>query len=443
MSLNFNRRFAADLEGPNASETPRPLGVAVSGGGDSLALLYALHAWNKRPLEVFCVDHGLNPLSPAWTQSVADHAARLGAGFTALHWRGAKPETGLSAAARRARHGLLADAARQKGVRTLCLAHTRDDLAEAVVMQAEGSNVGHPRQWAASPVWPQGRGIFLYRPCLDMRREDLRQFLREQNVSWIDDPANDSVKSLRARARLALKNQALPDLPPPALRLSLTQLRALMTSPDLTALGMITFKADIFHALPYEAALTCLSAAMVSAGGGDRLPRRQKLEALYAQLGNAKPASLAGARVQQGDGLIRIVREAGEFRRQAAPYLSLNAGEMGVWDGRFEIRAGTVCEIIASAEGRSGLSDDEQTALLALPASVRPGLPVALAIDEKGKQNKGLAIRLVGNAPLRQSGYIPFETTCLVLARFLQATALISCERDQDRLGELSCSETL
>ena len=74
-----------------------PLGVAVSGGGDSVALLYALAEWGRRPLHVFCVDHGLNPASGGWTQGVADHARRLGAALSAKRAR-ARRDAGLALA---------------------------------------------------------------------------------------------------------------------------------------------------------------------------------------------------------------------------------------------------------------------------------------------------------------------------------------------------------
>ncbi|MBW8733769.1 MAG: tRNA lysidine(34) synthetase TilS [Asticcacaulis sp.] len=185
-----------------------PVGVAVSGGGDSVALLYWLAEWGRRPLHVFCVDHGLNPSSSQWTQGVARHAENVGAAFTALSWTGEKPTTGLSAAARSARHALLADAARAAGVGVLCLGHTADDIAEARLMRAAGSSVGRPTLWSPSPAWPQGRGVFLFRPLLSQRREALRTWLKSKGLSWIDDPANDNTASLRARIRLYVPGDA-------------------------------------------------------------------------------------------------------------------------------------------------------------------------------------------------------------------------------------------
>ncbi|MFT4074070.1 MAG: tRNA lysidine(34) synthetase TilS [Asticcacaulis sp.] len=404
--------FAARLDSDG------PLSVAVSGGGDSVALLYALVAWRKRPLEVFCVDHGLNPLSPQWTQSVADHAARLGVGFTALHWGDEKPQTGLSAAARLARHRLLAEAARQKGISVLCLAHTADDIAEAKVMRGQGSSVGAPKVWAPSPVWPEGRGVFLYRPFLDIRRDALRDYLRGIGVGWIDDPANESPHSLRARTRKALQDEQTPVAPvETGVQLSPVQLEMLLyRSESLAPLGLIAFQADRFHALPNETAVRLLATAAVCAGGGDKLPRQEKVSALLAQLPSGKAQTLSGARLYQADGVIFIGREAGDIGRNRAGQVSMTDGET-VWDGRFAIRA-VAGEIVASHAARAQLSDDDRTWLSSLPAMARGSQPV---LEQKDNLDKPL----LTNPALRH-----FEVKCLVFPRFRAAMGMIRRESD-------------
>src|SRR5213079_1546584 len=128
----------------------------------------------------------------------------LGHPFRALGWSGDKPTTGLPAAARAARHALLADAAREAGARAILMGHTADDILEARLMRAEGSTTPDPREWTPSPAWPQGRGVFLLRPLLDLRRADLRRWLSARGETWIDDPANEDASYARPRARQAL-----------------------------------------------------------------------------------------------------------------------------------------------------------------------------------------------------------------------------------------------
>ena len=152
-------------------ESRRPVAVAFSGGGDSLALLLAAAEWSGaagRDLLVLTVDHQLQPDSAAWTRACATTAARLGVTFRALSWTGEKPATGLAAAARTARHGLLADAARAAGARVVLMGHTADDILEARLMRARGSTTPEPREWSPSPAWPEGRGVFLLRPLLGL-----------------------------------------------------------------------------------------------------------------------------------------------------------------------------------------------------------------------------------------------------------------------------------
>ncbi len=424
-------RFEQYLNG-NADQ---PVGVAVSGGGDSVALLYLLAEWKRRPLEVFCVDHGLNPHSPEWTQSVARHAAAVGAGFTALRWTGDKPSTGLSAAARTARHALLAEAARQKGVRVLCLAHTHDDIAEAARMRSEGSNVGAPRLWSPSPAWPEGRGVFLLRPLLDQRREALRDHLRARGVNWIDDPANENAASLRARVRLALQGE---DVAPPPDDNSAVDLAGLLIDSETAAVGQITFGADNLATRPRPEALRLLAAAAVSAGGGNRLarhehtknppplpplpsplpPRHDRLEALHDRLASGKPATLSGARLQQTGNRISITREAGDIGRHADPVMTVTAHSEGLWDGRFALISSEPGRILPAKGLRAQLDDADRNGLNALPAAVRPALPVF----ENGRK-----MRQLPAFPATGTG---LSAHCWVLPRFLAACGAFATERD-------------
>ncbi len=408
--------FDTYLDGP----ADHPVGVAVSGGGDSVALLYALHQWGRRPLHVFCVDHGLNPASVEWTDSVRVHAETLGLDFTALHWQGSKPRAGISAKARQARHGLLADAARLAGIRVLCLGHTRDDIAEAERMAEQGSSVGAPQLWSPSPAWPQGRGVFLLRPLLDARRADLRNFLRARHVTWIEDPANDSPTSLRAIARRAIDNGDLPAL---AVEMPVRRDPArLLCGPDFSALGMITLDAGVLSVLPTPEAQRHLATAAVCAGGGDRLPGSQAVARLYEALPGGSAHTLCGARVVQKAGRIVVVREAGEFERRTSPGLALTPDNAAMWDGRFAIRASQAASVQPSGRVRAALGRGDRARLQALPAALRATLPAVVA--------DGGAI-VLPITPLSEDKINPgTEFACWVLPRFLAASGAFFRESD-------------
>ena len=361
------------------AKSPRPVAVALSGGGDSLALLLLAQAWAKRAgrdLLVLTVDHGLQPESGAWTEACSATAARLGLAFQALTWTGEKPGTGLSAAARQARHRLLAGAARRAGARVILMGHTADDILEARLMRARGSTTPDPREWSPSPAWPEGRGVFLLRPLLGLRRADIRAWLAGQGETWIEDPANASPASARATARRDIALGASGPAPDG----DEASARGLALACEMDGHGILTIGRQALLAEPMGAVARFLSAACLSAAGTDRPPARARVVPLAERLRGreAFAATLAGARIEADDGEVRILREAGEAARGGLRPLTLAAGETGVWDGRFEITADRPMRIVASAGLRSQLPPADQMRLMALPARARDGVPVVL-----------------------------------------------------------------
>ena len=358
---------------------PRPLAVALSGGGDSVALLLIARDWAARagrPLLVLSVDHRLQPESAAWTRASGERAERLGLGFRALAWEGPKPVAGLPAAARAARHRLLAQAAREAGARVILMGHTADDVLEARAMQAAGATTPLPREWAPSPAWPEGRGIFLLRPLLGIRRAALRDWLAARGEDWIEDPANQDLRYARARARAALRPaaEALVAAPEPAAA-------RLAKAARVDEAGVVTIRRAALRGADPAAARALLSIACLCAAGTARPPPASRLETLRARIaaGEAFAATLAGARVEAAPDAVRLFREAGEAARGGLSPLSLAADETGVWDGRFEVRATRGITVRALAGLATGLSKPSRSALRRFPAKARGGLPAILA----------------------------------------------------------------
>lgn len=182
--------------------------LGYSGGGDSHALLLLARDWvQARGLELVAliVDHGLRQESAAEAELAARRAKALGVDAEILTWSGKKPADGIQSAARTARHTLLAEACSRHGINTLLLAHTLDDQAETVWMRlAAGGgwrSLAAMREAAASPVWPQGRGLQLVRPLLEVRRAALRDYLEQHSTEWIEDPSNLDQRFTRIRIR--------------------------------------------------------------------------------------------------------------------------------------------------------------------------------------------------------------------------------------------------
>ena len=125
---------------------PWPAAVAVSGGGDSLALMHLLADWARAkkiaPPLVLCVDHGLRPESAKEAKTVARWAKKAGLKSEILTVRGKKPKSDIEAWARQARYSLMADRLTRHRLKALYLAHHQDDQAETFLIRlARGSGL--------------------------------------------------------------------------------------------------------------------------------------------------------------------------------------------------------------------------------------------------------------------------------------------------------------
>lgn len=183
------------------------IGVAVSGGGDSIALMHLLVRAGVPGVQVATVDHQLRSGSASEAKEVERSAGRLGLPHTTLVWDDWHKRGNLQAAARQARHRLLGDWARDQGLEAVALGHTLDDQAETVLMRlARGSGVDGLAAMAPRRSTPDG--LAWLRPLLSERRSELRAWLRAEGIGWIDDPSNDDSRFDRVRARRLLENCA-------------------------------------------------------------------------------------------------------------------------------------------------------------------------------------------------------------------------------------------
>jgi tRNA(Ile)-lysidine synthase len=175
--------------------------VAFSGGLDSTVLLHTLAqlaSVRALRLRAVHVDHGLQPESGAWAE--ACRTAGRAAGVTVeVLTLGLVPLSGESveAVARDARYGALA---RQLKPREwLLTAHHRDDQLETVFIQLL-RGAGVPGLAAMPARVPFGPGYHA-RPLLEIDRDCLADYARRHQLSWLEDPMNDSSRFDRAWLR--------------------------------------------------------------------------------------------------------------------------------------------------------------------------------------------------------------------------------------------------
>jgi tRNA(Ile)-lysidine synthase len=181
--------------------------LAVSGGPDSIALMWLAARWRRAlargpRLIAVTVDHGLRAESAAEARDVRQLAKRLDLPHRTLRWTGAKPGTGVPAAARSARYRLLAQAAQAHGATHILTAHTRDDQAETLLMRMlRGSGIAG---LAAMARESEREGVRLARPFLNVSKSRLIATLEKAKVGFADDPTNRDAKFTRPRIRAVM-----------------------------------------------------------------------------------------------------------------------------------------------------------------------------------------------------------------------------------------------
>ena len=274
--------------------------VGVSGGPDSMAMLWLLSQWAKPRgvfLQAYTVDHGLRAES-------ADEAVKVGEWIKRwpqvthriLQWEGDKPGSRVLEEARGARYALMADAMIGAGAKYLFIAHHRDDQAETFLTRlAKGS--GLDGLAAMRSVQPLQSGITLLRPLLDVSKDDLVRICKESTIPHVDDPTNKNQNYLRPRLRAA--QEILEEEGLSSKRLGVTAKRLARASSaladfayDLFQLSLkekrydgFLFDYKVLHAAHEELVLRVFLQAMGEIHpDGDYGPRLEKVENLLERI---------------------------------------------------------------------------------------------------------------------------------------------------------------
>lgn len=320
------------------------IGLAVSGGGDSIALMnMAARVHPTDRLHAITVDHGLRPEAQDEIALVASQAAALGIAHTVVRWtwdgRG-----NLQAAARTGRWMAMREWATTHNLREVWLGHTEDDQIETFLMRlARGSGVDgltgmHPLT--------EREGLRIRRPLLGIARADLRAWLRSEQIAWCDDPSNEDPRFDRVRARQMFAQ--LEDL-------GLTRKRLLQTVAHMQAAhlsleaaaqafarrhvrqdaGDLLLSAPALELGKADTPRRVMAAAFGWVGSGTYRPRFEQLLETVAQARKGSVVTLAGCiMAPEGSGTVRLMREAAATKPVQQPKSQTEA--TGVfWDRRW------------------------------------------------------------------------------------------------------------
>lgn len=322
--------FAALLREPAPR---RSVAVALSGGADSTALLLMAALACPGRVRAIHIHHGLQDAADAFQHQCEALCERLRVPLRvvrvqARHAPGESPED----AARRARYAALAQAARsdegpgpQAGqgaaaaAAVVWLGHHADDQAETLLL-ALSRGAGLPGL-AAMPARFERDGVAFERPLLGVPGPQIRQWLRDQGITWVEDPTNADTAFTRNRIRHALL---------PALEAAFPGFRD-------------TFARSARHAAQAQVLLAQVAADDLDRMGGmpaiaalQQLTRERQANLLRHWLRVAHQAAPSAAQLEELLDQVQACRTRGHRIR-----LKVAAGFVERVDGRLHYQAGT------------------------------------------------------------------------------------------------------
>lgn len=373
-------------------EPPDKIGVAVSGGGDSMALLHLYAHLAKTEgvqIEAVTVDHRLRPEAADEAAMVSRFCAQNDIPHQTLHWDDWDQTGNLMAAARDARYRLIADWAKSRGIGGVVLGHTKDDLAETFIMRL--ARKSGPDGLAAMDVRFVRDGVQWARPLWQQSRADLRDYLQRHGVVWAEDPTNEDESFDRIRARKALEVLKPLGITPDVLKSVSGSMghasQALNHYAQIEARryvvheqGDLVLRLGLTGPLPLETKRRLWTAAMKWVNGQDYPPRQAAFSDAIASVDDEGSTTIGGCLLTRKGDDWRVTREFQAVQGMAGQ-------TQDIWDGRWRLNGPHAPDLQVRALGE-GIRDCPdwrdtglpRTSLIATPAVWRDTTLIAAPV---------------------------------------------------------------
>lgn len=300
-------RFSGDLD--LLSSGDEIIGLAVSGGPDSLALLLLASEARTGRFEVATVDHGLRTGSAAEAEFVASVCAARGvAHVTLLPTWADRPRTAIQEKARIARYCALGAWASERRLSAIATAHHTQDQAETLLMRlGRGSGVRGLAAMRAVGQVPGCPDVPLIRPLLGWHKQELEDICSAAGVEPVRDPGNEDPRFERVRVRRALKDN--PWLDTEALARSAANLESAdealewVTAAEWSnVVGEAAVGLTYRPSAPREIRRRIVTRILCELGHeGTDEPRGREMDQLMTTLESAGTATLRGVRCSGGE----------------------------------------------------------------------------------------------------------------------------------------------
>ena len=308
------------------TKMPSKIAIAISGGADSVALCFLLQEYcreAKIELLAVTVDHKIRENSSSEALNVGALLNKHGISHHILELTNKVPEKNIEASLREKRYSLLYDFCLAHEIEFLFLGHQEGDVAENFLIRLfRGSGLDG---LSAIAEISDLKKIKLVRPLLDVKKDDLKEFLKQKNIAFFEDETNKDEKFLRNKIRNFLESLPENDLIQKRIKKSADEISKIRDHFDSDLLrearyllrfdknGTCYIERNKFSEIDETMALKILALVLMEVGGKTYKPRFEKLKNFYHYLASEdiiKPRNFYGclARLHE-DKYLKIERE--------------------------------------------------------------------------------------------------------------------------------------
>lgn len=333
------------LLGNKARVIHNSIALAVSGGSDSIALLYLISDWvklTKIRLVVFSVDHDLRESSANDVEFVRSEALKLGLEFHDLKWVHQEVKTGVQEKARQARYQLMTDKCKQLGITCLMTAHHADDLLENYLMRKQKKASALGLSFADNYFF---NDIEIIRPLLKYHKADLLNYLKVNNIKWIEDESNKSDYYERNRVRKEIEASGtekkydlyieMLQVNEQATKVNNELVKSIAEVVEIYQQGFAIINLNQFGQLISDIQIYIINYITTIIGGNSDMPRYRSIGKLLEKIrsGDKITRSIHGCIIKNANQNLLIFREVSDIKMVT----TLSESKV-LWDNRFQIQ---------------------------------------------------------------------------------------------------------
>ncbi|PPR78950.1 MAG: tRNA(Ile)-lysidine synthase [Alphaproteobacteria bacterium MarineAlpha2_Bin1] len=338
--INFlETEFSKNMDVFVPFEKKPKIGVAVSGGSDSLALILLAKNWVKKfggSVIGITVDHSLRNSSFEEALSVERQLKKLDIQHKIIKYQGLIPKSRIQEVARNYRYKLLSEFCENNNIFHLLVGHHSLDQRETCLMRSwrDSGFIG----MAGMSAIREFNSYRLLRPLLNFDHNDLKNYLLEKKITWIEDQTNKNNFFLRVKARkyLAGKNWSIDKLyAEKRIKFEKAISKFFALNAEVNDLGFVRFNLKQFLKLNRDFRQQILSRSIITVAGLEYSPSMRGLKRVsehFTRFSNSK--TLGGCLLIKKKGNLFCVRE---IRNIDPKQIEIDAESL-LWDRRFKIK---------------------------------------------------------------------------------------------------------